>query len=227
MVVRDGAVEGAELKRAVVHNQAKLAYNSVAAWLDGEGPLPAAAAAVSGLDANLRLQDRVAHDLRRERPRARRARPADDRGAAGLLGRGRHRAARRAAQPRQAAHRGLHDRRQRRHRAVPRRAHGIAVAAPRRALAGALAAHRRGGRGARRFAARRARRARPARASCNGGRKADPERLPRPLAGDRQADGRRRVRGRGPGPARAPATSASPCATTPTRRRPTAATRTW
>ena len=67
MVVRDGAVEGSELKRALVHNQAKLAYNSVAAWLDGEGPLPAPAAAVPGLDANLRLQDRVAHDLRRER----------------------------------------------------------------------------------------------------------------------------------------------------------------
>ncbi|HET9768402.1 MAG TPA: ribonuclease catalytic domain-containing protein, partial [Thermoanaerobaculia bacterium] len=67
MVVRDGAVEGAEIQRALVHNQAKLAYNSVAAWLDGEGPLPAAAAKVHGLDANLRLQDRVAHDLRRER----------------------------------------------------------------------------------------------------------------------------------------------------------------
>jgi exoribonuclease II len=67
MVVRDGAVEAAELKRALVRNQAKLAYNAVAAWLDGEGPLPAAAAAVRGLDDNLRLQDRVAHDLRRER----------------------------------------------------------------------------------------------------------------------------------------------------------------
>ncbi|HXT49772.1 MAG TPA: RNB domain-containing ribonuclease, partial [Thermoanaerobaculia bacterium] len=67
MVVRDGAVDAAEVKRALVRNQAKLAYNAVAAWLDGEGPLPGAAAAVPGLDANLRLQDRVAQDLRRER----------------------------------------------------------------------------------------------------------------------------------------------------------------
>ena len=67
MVVRDGAVERSNVQRALVRNQAKLAYNSVAAWLDGEGPLPPAAAAVRGLDANLRLQDRVAHDLRVER----------------------------------------------------------------------------------------------------------------------------------------------------------------
>jgi exoribonuclease-2 len=64
MEVRGGAVERSSVQRALVRNQAKLAYNSVAAWLDGEGPLPPAAAAVSGLDANLRLQDRVAHDLR-------------------------------------------------------------------------------------------------------------------------------------------------------------------
>ena len=67
MVVRDGAVERSSVRRARVRNHAKLAYNAVAAWLDGEGPLPPAAAAVPGLDANLRLQDRVAHDLRVER----------------------------------------------------------------------------------------------------------------------------------------------------------------
>jgi exoribonuclease-2 len=67
MVVRDGVVERSSVQRARVRNQAKLAYNAVAAWLDGEGPLPPAAAAVPGLDANLRLQDRVAHDLRVER----------------------------------------------------------------------------------------------------------------------------------------------------------------
>ena len=67
LVVRDGQVERSGVQRALVRNQAKLAYNSVAAWLDGEGPLPPAAAAVPGLDANLRLQDRVAHELRRER----------------------------------------------------------------------------------------------------------------------------------------------------------------
>src|SRR6185503_6398946 len=54
-------------ERALVRNQAKLAYDALAAWLDGERPLPGPAAAVPGLDANLRLQDRVAHELRRER----------------------------------------------------------------------------------------------------------------------------------------------------------------
>ncbi len=67
LVVRDGRVESSGVRRALVHNQAKLAYDSLAAWLEGEGPLPPAAAAVPGLDDNLRLQDRVAQELRGER----------------------------------------------------------------------------------------------------------------------------------------------------------------
>jgi len=54
-----GEVEAGEVYRAWVRNHAKLAYNSLAAWLDGEGPAPPALAAVPGLDANLRLQDRA------------------------------------------------------------------------------------------------------------------------------------------------------------------------
>jgi exoribonuclease-2 len=50
-----------------VRNHAKLAYDGVADWLEGGGPLPEAAAAVRGLDENLRLQDRVAQEMRRER----------------------------------------------------------------------------------------------------------------------------------------------------------------
>jgi exoribonuclease-2 len=38
----DGAVRRSEVYRARVHNHAKLAYNSVAAWLDGTGAMPAA-----------------------------------------------------------------------------------------------------------------------------------------------------------------------------------------
>ena len=60
MVVRDGRVKSSSVERARVHNHAKLAYPSVAAWLDGVGPLPEAAAEVPGLDDNLRLQNRVA-----------------------------------------------------------------------------------------------------------------------------------------------------------------------
>ncbi|MGE5149051.1 MAG: RNB domain-containing ribonuclease, partial [Rhodospirillaceae bacterium] len=63
----DGSVTDSDVYRARVHNYAKLAYNSVAAWLDGTAGTPPALAAVPGLADNLRLQDRVAqrmHDFR-------------------------------------------------------------------------------------------------------------------------------------------------------------------
>jgi VacB/RNase II family 3'-5' exoribonuclease len=65
MVIGDGGgMQGSTIYRARVRSQAKLAYNSVAAWLDGKGPIPEAAGAVPGLDENLRLQDRVARQLK-------------------------------------------------------------------------------------------------------------------------------------------------------------------
>ena len=39
VVGADGAVDGSDIYRARVRNHAKLAYNSVAAWLDGDGAL--------------------------------------------------------------------------------------------------------------------------------------------------------------------------------------------
>ena len=66
-VGEDGSLDAANLSQALVHNHAKLAYNSVAAWLEGGGPLPEAAAAIPDLDANLRLQDAAAQKLRRLR----------------------------------------------------------------------------------------------------------------------------------------------------------------
>ena len=65
----DGAVARGDIYRARVRNRAKLAYNAVAAWLEDGGPLPPAAAAVNGLEANLRRQDAIAQALRRERHR--------------------------------------------------------------------------------------------------------------------------------------------------------------
>src|SRR3569623_677600 len=56
-----------KLYRAGVVNKAKLAYNSVAAWLEGTAPPPPKGDAVAGLAENLRLQDRVAQALRRPR----------------------------------------------------------------------------------------------------------------------------------------------------------------
>lgn len=64
---KSGDITSSDLYRAVVRNHAKLAYNSVGAWLAGAGPLPAAAAAVPGIDAQLRLQDQVAQVLSQQR----------------------------------------------------------------------------------------------------------------------------------------------------------------
>ena len=63
VVGEDGSVQDSDIYRACVRNQAKLAYNSVAAWLEG-GAVPAAVAAVPGLDENLRLQDRAAQRMK-------------------------------------------------------------------------------------------------------------------------------------------------------------------
>jgi len=60
----DGSLQDSDIFRARVRNHAKLAYNSVAQWLEGEGPIPEPAAAVNGLDENLREQDRVAQSMR-------------------------------------------------------------------------------------------------------------------------------------------------------------------
>ena len=64
VVAPDGSITQATLYRAKVRNHAKLAYDALSAWIDGEGPLPDAARAVAGLDAQLRTQDEVAQQLR-------------------------------------------------------------------------------------------------------------------------------------------------------------------
>ncbi|WP_293402111.1 RNB domain-containing ribonuclease [Polaromonas sp.] len=60
----DTTLTSATLYRAKVRNKAKLAYDAVSAWIEGEGPLPEAAAAVAGLDVQLREQDALAQRLR-------------------------------------------------------------------------------------------------------------------------------------------------------------------
>lgn len=60
----DGSVGDSEIFRARVRNRAKLAYNAVGAWLEGEDEIPDAVASVDGLDANLRLQDWAAQNMR-------------------------------------------------------------------------------------------------------------------------------------------------------------------
>jgi ribonuclease R len=68
MVVRpDGSLAASDVYRALVRNRAKLAYNGVAAWLDGTALAPAPSFAVTGIDEQLRVQDRVAQQLRKLR----------------------------------------------------------------------------------------------------------------------------------------------------------------
>ena len=62
----DGSLQDSDIYRARVRNHAQLAYNSVAAWLEG-GDVPEAVAAVNGLAENLRLQDRAAQRMRKLR----------------------------------------------------------------------------------------------------------------------------------------------------------------
>ena len=59
----DGSLATSNLYRAHVRNHGKLAYRSVAAWLDGEGSAPRRVAEIPGLDENLRLQDSLAQRL--------------------------------------------------------------------------------------------------------------------------------------------------------------------
>jgi exoribonuclease-2 len=64
VVGADGSLEDSKIYRAWVHNHAKLAYNSVAAWLEKNGAIPEAIVAVQGLAENLQLQDRAAQSMK-------------------------------------------------------------------------------------------------------------------------------------------------------------------
>jgi VacB/RNase II family 3'-5' exoribonuclease len=60
----DGSLQDSDVYRALVRNHAKLAYNSVGAWLEGIGMMPTAIAAANGLEENIRIQDRVAQRMK-------------------------------------------------------------------------------------------------------------------------------------------------------------------
>ena len=60
----DASLAGATVYRARVRNQAKLDYDAVSAWIEGDSALPVAAAAVPGMEAQLRTQDALAQRLR-------------------------------------------------------------------------------------------------------------------------------------------------------------------
>ncbi|MHB1096223.1 MAG: RNB domain-containing ribonuclease [Gemmatimonadaceae bacterium] len=64
VVATDGSLQRSDVYGATVRSRAKLAYNRVAGWLDGNAPMPQGISAVNGLDENVRLQDRVAQQLK-------------------------------------------------------------------------------------------------------------------------------------------------------------------
>ena len=64
IIAADGSIQNSDIYRARVISRAKLAYNSIAAWLDGNGTVPDAVAAAKGLDENLRIQDRGAQRMK-------------------------------------------------------------------------------------------------------------------------------------------------------------------
>ena len=69
MIIDDaGEIKSSDIYQATVNNHAKLAYNAVAGWLAGQEPTPSKAVAVPpALADNLRIQDRVAQQLRSQR----------------------------------------------------------------------------------------------------------------------------------------------------------------
>ena len=144
VVGEDGSLRSSDLYGATVRNRAKLAYNGVAEWLEGKGPAPGPIADVGGLAENLRIQDRVAQQLKAFRHEhgaldleTIEARPVFDGDVIRDLEAERE-------EPCERAHRGLHDRGQRGDRAVPERQE-VSLPAARGPLPQAVGTDRRSG----------------------------------------------------------------------------------
>ena len=64
---KEGTLKSSSVYTGIVNNKAKLAYDSVAAWLDGTGAIPKEIPIVLGMEENLRLQDATAQKLKEKR----------------------------------------------------------------------------------------------------------------------------------------------------------------
>jgi len=60
----DGAVQQSDVYRATVRNRAKLQYESLAEWLEENGPIPSEITKVKGLAECIQLQDRIAQKMK-------------------------------------------------------------------------------------------------------------------------------------------------------------------
>jgi VacB/RNase II family 3'-5' exoribonuclease len=67
VVGTDGTVRSADVYRALVSNKAQLAYSAVGNWLDAGAAIPDKVAKTQGLEAQLRLQAKIAGALRKTR----------------------------------------------------------------------------------------------------------------------------------------------------------------
>ena len=69
VVAPGGSIASGSVYRALVRNQAQLAYNGVGSWLEGSSAAPAKVTASAALAAQLKLQDEAAQILFKERQR--------------------------------------------------------------------------------------------------------------------------------------------------------------
>ena len=60
----DGAVQQSDVYRAMVRNRAKLQYDSLATWIEENGPIPQEITKVKGLAENIQLQDKIAQKMK-------------------------------------------------------------------------------------------------------------------------------------------------------------------
>jgi VacB/RNase II family 3'-5' exoribonuclease len=67
VVTAEGSVSGGQLYRALIRNKAQLQYNSLGAWLEGKSPAPVKVSASGDLQAQLKLQDEVSQQLKKQR----------------------------------------------------------------------------------------------------------------------------------------------------------------
>jgi VacB/RNase II family 3'-5' exoribonuclease len=68
-VASDETTQVNDIYRALIRNYAKLGYESVGLWLEGQGQTPEKVASVAGLEEQLRLQDEATERLRNLRRR--------------------------------------------------------------------------------------------------------------------------------------------------------------
>jgi len=66
-VLRDGTTRPVDVHRALVQNKAKLVYEDVGEWLEGDGPIPQPVLDVPGLKEQILMQVDVMHRLKKRR----------------------------------------------------------------------------------------------------------------------------------------------------------------